>query len=765
MPARGDRAAEMWTRWPRSSASETGPRRNACVTWLEPPVAASSPTSAATAAAAAAPPRTTRRAVTRTPYMRAASTAKATSRTTIPPPSAPAWLQPTVTIVSARDRQDRAGRRAARPPPARRSAGSSRSGSRPRRSGRRRPARADRRERVHLGPDEEDDQVRGDERDQRPRQQPRGRRRRARARRRRREQRTATREGSVDRERREEERHREHRRRRQHAGPPEIPGAEGEREQRAGEDGAGEDQRRPEPDVVRVRRAGGRAAAMRGGWASGDERIRGVFPSPSATAVGATSAIETSPRMRVEREVRSAVVAAADDRDRVAARVRVLAGRRQRDVDRHGGRPARRARSAACRRGPRRGPTARPCRARASAGAASPLTVLARARHEQPDRAAGRRTAASRPNDDDRDAGRVGRCRRARARTASARSARRTRRFWPTRPAAALPWPRARAPQLPPGPDRRPAPVPDDGARPAAPALRGDRRDRDAAGPPDPRGSRRDRARRARRPADRDRDPVPRLGALARRAAAGRRRRVTRCQPVRARRAGGGVLPVLDVRLPRALVASPARGVQRPRPAPALRRLLLHLGLDRVHLAAGRHPRPLARRAQRDDDRDDDRVRPRRRLPVELPRLAARARRETRRNNLSHADRAEHASGLPLERLPRRRRGGRDGRVRGQRRAAGAAAGRRRAVGRDAGRRAAHARPPRPRRARGRARPPGRDRRLRRRRPALGRCRRPGHSDDGLSFVVGDGCFSGDTLFKDAVGGTAAGLRERPRAR
>jgi hydroxyacylglutathione hydrolase len=31
----------------------------------------------------------------------------------------------------------------------------------------------------------------------------------------------------------------------------------------------------------------------------------------------------------------------------------------------------------------------------------------------------------------------------------------------------------------------------------------------------------------------------------------------------------------------------------------------------------------------------------------------------------------------------------------------------------------------------------------------------PGHSDDGLSFVVnGQLCFSGDTLFKDAVGGT-----------
>ena len=33
----------------------------------------------------------------------------------------------------------------------------------------------------------------------------------------------------------------------------------------------------------------------------------------------------------------------------------------------------------------------------------------------------------------------------------------------------------------------------------------------------------------------------------------------------------------------------------------------------------------------------------------------------------------------------------------------------------------------------------------------------PGHSDDGVSFVVGDACFTGDTLFKDAVGGGPAG--------
>ena len=32
----------------------------------------------------------------------------------------------------------------------------------------------------------------------------------------------------------------------------------------------------------------------------------------------------------------------------------------------------------------------------------------------------------------------------------------------------------------------------------------------------------------------------------------------------------------------------------------------------------------------------------------------------------------------------------------------------------------------------------------------------PGHSDDGISFVVGDLCFSGDTLFRDAVGGGPA---------
>ena len=33
----------------------------------------------------------------------------------------------------------------------------------------------------------------------------------------------------------------------------------------------------------------------------------------------------------------------------------------------------------------------------------------------------------------------------------------------------------------------------------------------------------------------------------------------------------------------------------------------------------------------------------------------------------------------------------------------------------------------------------------------------PGHSDDGVSFVVGDACFTGDTLFRDSVGGGPGG--------
>jgi hydroxyacylglutathione hydrolase len=37
----------------------------------------------------------------------------------------------------------------------------------------------------------------------------------------------------------------------------------------------------------------------------------------------------------------------------------------------------------------------------------------------------------------------------------------------------------------------------------------------------------------------------------------------------------------------------------------------------------------------------------------------------------------------------------------------------------------------------------------------------PGHSDDGISFVVANLCFSGDTLFRDAVGGGPADAMRR----
>ena len=123
--------------------------------------------------------------------------------------------------------------------------------------------------------------------------------------------------------------------------------------------------------------------------------------------------------------------------------------------------------------------------------------------------------------------------------------------------------------------------------------------------------------------------------------------------------------------------------------------------------------------------------------------------------------RSVDARALALERVRRRRRVGRHGRVRRQRRAARAAARGRRARAADADAPAADPRAPRPRRARGRA--------LRRFGiPVVtgdfvtggldvGRCRCPGHSDDGVAFVVNDEvCFSGDVLFKDAVGGGPA---------
>ena len=38
-------------------------------------------------------------------------------------------------------------------------------------------------------------------------------------------------------------------------------------------------------------------------------------------------------------------------------------------------------------------------------------------------------------------------------------------------------------------------------------------------------------------------------------------------------------------------------------------------------------------------------------------------------------------------------------------------------------------------------------------RPRIESLATPGHSDDGVSFVVGGACFTGDTLFRDSVGG------------
>src|SRR3954469_9895666 len=137
----------------------------------------------------------------------------------------------------------------------------------------------------------------------------------------------------------------------------------------------------------------------------------------------------------------------------------------------------------------------------------------------------------------------------------TAMKARRIPRFWPTRPAAALRWPRARQAEPSANPRLRPAQVPDHRAGTARPALRRHRRDRDASGTPDSTRGRRDCARRARGPADRGRDSLPRGRAHVRGAGAGGRGVSAGRPPGRPRRARDSVLPLLDVRLPRALVA------------------------------------------------------------------------------------------------------------------------------------------------------------------------------------------------------------------
>ena len=120
------------------------------------------------------------------------------------------------------------------------------------------------------------------------------------------------------------------------------------------------------------------------------------------------------------------------------------------------------------------------------------------------------------------------------------------------------------------------------------------------------------------------------------------------------------------------------------------------------------------------------------------------------------ARRTEPPSRLPLERLPRGGRGGRGGLLRGFRRRAGAAAGRGRAAGGSSRRPcSAPIRTPTTSSTRASSGLSGQDR------PAVGdrglaveALSTPGHSDDMVAFVVnGEAVFTGDTLFKDSVGG------------
>ena len=266
---RGDRDAEHHrlemvrgdARRRRCAPGARGPRRarparvrNACVTWLRPPVAASRPTMAASATTPPSAARSARLTVTAVPVMRTASVANAASSTTIPPPSAPARLQPDRHDREGGDRQDRAWpeqvRRLQRhgqehglgqvPRPVEAAAAV---GVRADRGERGRPRARQRRRRGTRG---------------RARRAPTaapcaGPRRRAprpivpAA------SRQHDRVGPGDADRREEQRGREHGRRREDARAPQVFGPVAEGEQRAAEHRGDEDQRRPEPDVVRAR--------------------------------------------------------------------------------------------------------------------------------------------------------------------------------------------------------------------------------------------------------------------------------------------------------------------------------------------------------------------------------------------------------------------------------------------------------------------------------------------------------------------------------
>ena len=195
--------------------------------------------------------------------------------------------------------------------------------------------RTDRREGVHLRPGCELDQVGGNEPDERIRKKPRrnGDEEAAPDREHRQPQDDMGRAGDL--ERREHEGARENGRCGEQAGPREVTGAQAYREQRAPEYGTDQDQRRPEAYVVGPREAEVEPSEVRRRALVGHSANHGLCSLREGTGrrchVGDRD--EAADARRVGDE--DSVIAAADDRDRVATRVRVAAGRRQGDVDRH----------------------------------------------------------------------------------------------------------------------------------------------------------------------------------------------------------------------------------------------------------------------------------------------------------------------------------------------------------------------------------------------------------------------------------------------
>ena len=253
----------------------------------------------------ASTPSATRNGVKRTRARPASSTAHAAATTTMPPPSAPARLQPTVT--SRRRPNDSRARNADR-----RCRGERRSEQKRLdlvRDAVEAPAavrmRADRGERVHVGPGDEDDE---EEREKARRRQPAGTPGASRGAARHAPVTTASatttvsglstptarsRSAAVERDRRDE-----------HRRPPGDRDTREDPERREGDEPADEDERRARARVVRSGQPRVEACERR----RQHRRRRGsgsAAPSPAAIAfaVGATSASETSPSILVEPEV------------------------------------------------------------------------------------------------------------------------------------------------------------------------------------------------------------------------------------------------------------------------------------------------------------------------------------------------------------------------------------------------------------------------------------------------------------------------------